>query len=108
MRFSTISSRGRPGRPARGWWRARGPSSSRSSVSRDQIHSAVDRLSLLPADFDVLCHERSLAAEDGIDYAGIRLTGRVDRVDVNEESRRFVVLDYKGDKHGLCGGHRRR
>lgn len=71
---------------------------------RDQIHSAVDRLSLLPADFDVLCHERSLAAEDGIDYAGIRLTGRVDRVDVNEESRRFVVLDYKGTSTGYAAG----
>ena len=71
---------------------------------RDQIHFAVDRLSLLPADFDVLCHERSLAAEDGIDYAGIRLTGRVDRVDVNEESRRFVVLDYKGTSTGYAAG----
>ena len=71
---------------------------------RDQIHSTVDRLSLLPADFDVLCHERSLAVEDGIDYAGIRLTGRVDRVDVNEESRRFVVLDYKGTSAGYAAG----
>lgn len=71
---------------------------------REQIHLAVDRLALLPSDYDVLCHERALTVEDGVDYAGARLIGRVDRVDVNEGTRRFAVLDYKGASSGYAAG----
>lgn len=37
-----------------------------------------------------------------IDYAGARLTGRVDRIDVDPVTRRAVVIDYKGF---LSGDH---
>lgn len=41
-------------------------------------------------------HEYAIGPADGVDYAGVRLNGRVDRIDVNEQAGRFVVIDYKG------------
>ncbi len=45
--------------------------------------------------------EFKIDPNQGIDYAGVRLRGRVDRIDVNAERGHFAVVDYKG---GL-GGH---
>ena len=70
----------------------------------DQIHTALDRMPLLPSQFSVLCHERAISVDDGIDYAGARLIGRIDRVDIDEDARRFAVLDYKGSSAGYAAG----
>ena len=44
----------------------------------------------------MLGHERPIAVEDAVDYAGVRVNGRVDRIDVDEIAGRFAVIDYKG------------
>ena len=49
--------------------------------------------------------ELSITPDQGIDYAGIRLIGRVDRVDVDAESGHYVVLDYKGGVAGHDAGY---
>lgn len=49
-------------------------------------------------------HERSLAPDDCIDYAGARLRGRVDRIDVNAEAGHYIVIDYKGSIAGHDAG----
>ncbi len=46
--------------------------------------------------FKVAGNEVSISVEDGVNYAGVRLHGCADRYDVNEESGRFAVIDYKG------------
>ncbi|MDE8703068.1 PD-(D/E)XK nuclease family protein [Adlercreutzia equolifaciens] len=46
--------------------------------------------------FAVAAHEVVIDEQDGVEYAGVRLRGRADRVDVNEEAGRFAVVDYKG------------
>ncbi len=63
---------------------------------RDQLRASLRQMTALPASFSVRAHEYELRAEDGIDYAGARLCGRVDRIDVDEQAGRFAVLDYKG------------
>ena len=39
-----------------------------------------------------------------MDYAGVRLRGRIDRVDVDAERGRFVIVDYKGASKGYASG----
>lgn len=63
---------------------------------RARMAESLAAMAKLPGSFAVRAHELPIEPEDGIDYAGARLTGRVDRVDVDEDGRRFVVLDYKG------------
>jgi RecB family exonuclease len=46
--------------------------------------------------FKVHGHEIEIKAEDNNFYAGALIEGRVDRIDINEQTGRFVVLDYKG------------
>lgn len=46
--------------------------------------------------FTVHDHEISFSLDDHIKYAGINLRGRADRLDINEELGRFLVVDYKG------------
>ena len=63
---------------------------------RPRLRESVAAMAALPPSFAVWAHERAIAPGDGVDYAGARLTGRVDRIDVDAEAGRFVVLDYKG------------
>lgn len=39
-----------------------------------------------------------------MDFAGVRLRGRVDRVDADAERGRFVVIDYKGSSKDYASG----
>lgn len=73
---------------------------------RELLRASIVRQSRLPEGFGVRFHELSIEPDEGIDYAGARVFGRVDRVDVNDEGRRFVVLDYKGsvDEHAAGFG----
>lgn len=48
--------------------------------------------------------ELSIEPDQGIDYAGVRLMGRVDRVDVDAERGHYVVVDYKGGVAGHDAG----
>lgn len=49
--------------------------------------------------------ELSLEPDQGISYAGVRLLGRVDRVDVDAQQGHYVVLDYKGGVAGHDAGY---
>lgn len=60
---------------------------------------------MLPG-FEPLCHELAIKPEDGITYAGVRLNGRADRVDVNGQLGQYVVLDYKGGIVGHDAGYK--
>ncbi len=71
---------------------------------RAQVLDTLKRLARMPEGYDVFCHEMAIGIEDGVEYAGARLVGRIDRVDVDRESRRFVVLDYKGSITGYSAG----
>lgn len=50
----------------------------------------------LPGDFIPQCFEYKILPDEGVDYAGARLRGSVDRIDINPKTGDFVVLDYKG------------
>lgn len=63
---------------------------------RGQLHNTLRRLASFAPAYRVFGHELAIDPADGIDYAGFRLNGRVDRVDVNEDGARFAVIDYKG------------
>ncbi|MEC4176902.1 PD-(D/E)XK nuclease family protein [Adlercreutzia sp. R7] len=63
---------------------------------RGQLHGTLHRLAAFAPAYRVFGHELAIVPDDGIDYAGFRLNGRADRVDVDAESGRFVVVDYKG------------
>lgn len=71
---------------------------------REQLRGSLARQAQLPSGFAVVAHEVPIVPEDGIDYAGARLNGRVDRIDASEAARRFVVLDYKGKAAGHAAG----
>lgn len=63
---------------------------------RGQLRSTLQRLASFAPAYRILGHELAIEPEDGIDYAGFRLNGRADRVEVNEGGARFAVIDYKG------------
>ena len=54
---------------------------------------------MLPG-FAPVHHEFEISTNDGIEYAGVLIRGRVDRIDSNKGTGQFVVLDYKG---GIAG-----
>lgn len=66
---------------------------------REQLHRFSSRLRRLPVGYRVFGHEVPICPEDGL-FAGIRLNGRADRVDVDDAQRRFAVIDYKGSIAG--------
>ena len=74
------------------------------ALLRSQIRDSLRHMASLPQAFSVYAHEYELRPEDGIDYAGARLAGRVDRIDVDEQGGRFAVLDYKGSVAGHEAG----
>ena len=70
---------------------------------RRHLHRFLDRLNRLPDTYRVLGHEMPIRPEDGL-VAGVRLSGRVDRVDVDDAAKRFAVIDYKGSIAGHAAG----
>lgn len=60
------------------------------------LRDSLRRQARFAPSFSVKAHERVIGPEDGIDYAGVRLNGRVDRIDVDADGGRFAVIDYKG------------
>lgn len=70
----------------------------------ETLRACVARLARFAPGYDVLAHEVVIASEDGVDYAGARLNGRADRVDVDRAAKRFVVLDYKGSSADRAAG----
>lgn len=48
--------------------------------------------------------ELSIEPGEGVDYAGVRLMGRVDRVDIDAEHGHYAVIDYKGGVLGHDAG----
>ncbi len=71
---------------------------------RANMHVSLLRQMKLPASFEVYANELVFDAEDNIDYAGSRMSGRIDRVDMDDEAKHFVVLDYKGNLTGYDAG----
>ena len=63
---------------------------------RAQFLASLERLSRFAEGFAVHGHERRIEVSDGTSFAGARIRGRVDRVDVDPSTGRFLVLDYKG------------
>ncbi len=57
-----------------------------------------------PRAYEVVFCEHPIEVADGVDFAGVRLRGRVDRVDADAERGRFVVIDYKGSSKDYASG----
>lgn len=58
----------------------------------------------MPAGYEPALCEHAIEVSDAVDYAGVRLRGRIDRVDVDAERGRFVIVDYKGASKGYASG----
>lgn len=71
---------------------------------KDALLQSIRYQSLMLPGFVPDNHEYRIEEEDNITYAGVVLTGRVDRVDVNYEQGYFAVLDYKGSVNGHDAG----
>ncbi len=71
---------------------------------RTNMHVSLLRQMKLPASFEVYADEKVIDAADSIDYAGARLSGRIDRIDVDDAVKRFVIYDYKGNLTGHDAG----
>ncbi len=71
---------------------------------RANMHVSLLRQMKLPASFEVYANEQVIDVTDDIDYAGSRLSGRIDRVDVDDKAKHFVVYDYKGKLTGYDAG----
>lgn len=71
---------------------------------REALRCSLDPLARLPEGYEVMGHEVVIAPEDGVDFAGARLNGRIDRVDVSPQTGRFAIIDYKGSLHGHSAG----
>lgn len=63
----------------------------------------VEQASFLPS-FMPMGAELALVPQQNIEYAGVVIRGRVDRVDVNDELGHYVVVDYKGSIAGHDAG----
>lgn len=77
---------------------------------KESLLTAIFVQSALPPSFVKM--ERELIIGDGssspslVSYAGFALTGKVDRIDIDEENGRFYILDYKGSISGYDAGER--
>lgn len=76
----------------------------RFEVLRGQLRTFAERLRQLPPGYEVAGHEVPIRPEPDALYAGVLVSGRADRVDVDAASRRFAVIDYKGDITGYAAG----
>lgn len=73
------------------------------SLRSTLLGNLVVHADLLPG-FVPRCQEYSLTPDDGVMFAGALINGSVDRIDVDETTKRFAVLDYKGKVAGYAAG----
>lgn len=68
---------------------------------RESLRRSLSLQLDLPSDYDPTYFEYRISPDERITYAGSRLRGSIDRVDVNAQTGDFVILDYKNS----AGGH---
>lgn len=61
-----------------------------AQLKRQLVHS-LRLQAQMPPGYEVVFCEHPIEVADGVDFAGVRLRGRVDRVDADAERGRFVV-----------------
>ncbi len=71
---------------------------------KESLLASLKRQAKLCPSYVPFCHEKPLTLSDENRYAGVPLVGRVDRVDVSSDGKRFVVIDYKGSLLGYEAG----
>nr|WP_253904881.1 PD-(D/E)XK nuclease family protein [Adlercreutzia sp. ZJ473] len=71
---------------------------------REVLRESVRRQARFAPTYAVCAHELEIKPDQGVDYAGARLNGRVDRVDVDAAAGRYLVLDYKGSSERHAAG----
>lgn len=74
-----------------------------AQLKRQLVHS-LRLQAQMPPGYEVVFCEHPIEVADGVDFAGVRLRGRVDRVDADAERERFVVIDYKGSSKDYASG----
>ena len=74
-----------------------------AQLKRQLVHS-LRLQAQMPPGYEVVFCEHPIEVADGVDFAGVRLRGRVDRVDADAERGRFVVIDYKGSSKDYASG----
>ncbi len=67
-----------------------------NKLARTCVNSLLAQI-FIPKDYVVLESEFKIDPKDEINYAGARIAGRVDRIDVNKKEGSFLVIDYKGN-----------
>ena len=71
---------------------------------KERLLASLKRQAVLLPSFEPALHEQTIGVSDTVVYAGLSLVGRVDRVDIDRENNRFVVIDYKGSVAGYDAG----
>ena len=74
-----------------------------AQLKRQLVHS-LRLQAQMPPGYELVFCEHPIEVADGVDFAGVRLRGRVDRVDADAERGRFVVIDYKGSSKDYASG----
>ncbi len=72
---------------------------------KNQLLASLEQQSVLFDGFKPYACELTLTPEMHIQYAGIVVNGRVDRVDINDAAHHYLVLDYKGSIAGHSAGY---
>lgn len=72
---------------------------------KSQLIASLDSQAVLFNGFAPRASELVISPEMNREYAGVVINGRVDRVDIDEKSHHFVVLDYKGSIAGHSTGY---
>ncbi len=67
------------------------------------LKSLVRQAQLFPS-FIPFASELPIELSDGITYAGAPLVGKIDRIDIDEKNKAFVVVDYKGSVKKYSAG----
>lgn len=70
----------------------------------DQLRDSLRYQAHMLPNYHIEGHEVTLEPEEGIEYAGALIRGRVDRIDVNDRGD-YVIIDYKGSTRDHVGGY---
>lgn len=71
---------------------------------RQRINENIAYMMSFPSNYQFFAGEYEIKEEDDINYAGAILKGFIDRVEVNNESKKFAILDYKGSLYNHESG----